>query len=187
MIGRNCRCLSMVSIVLLSNCIGFGQVERQVQPAYATDLPAQLSAPREMALRLRLTAWGNHERYVEDVRAALAEHGFRESSSDSTPDLLEVVLEESGTTPGMLRFLNLLATLASGTLIPFYNQVNYHLSFRHFRNGQLLSACRYGVRNHEAISILGLPLAPFQWSTIALSGALQEAVAAYAQDCGAAR
>jgi hypothetical protein len=133
------------------------------------------------AIALRLTAWGNHERYVDDIRERLRLRGYR--LRDAAPDTLEIVLEESGTTHGFLRFLNLIATIGTGTLLPFYNQVNYHLTYRHFRDGVLQSACRYELRNNEFVSALLIPLAPFRWPTSVLAETFERTVDAYAYGC----
>ena len=79
----------------------------------------------------------------------------------------------------------MIATVASGTLVPFYNQVNYRLAFRHFRGGELQSVCRYELRNNEFFGALMIPLAPFRWPTSILNATLLETVNAYADGCRA--
>lgn len=146
--------------------------------------PGAIEPGQVSAIALRFTAWGNHQRYIPDLRERLQLRGYRLRQPDGDiPDTLEVVLEESETTPGGLRLLNFFATIASGTLVPFYNQVNYRLTYRHFRGGVLRSACRYELRNNEFLSVLAIPLAPFYWSTSVLAETLERTVDAYAYGC----
>lgn len=181
---------------LAMNCASYGNAEL-AGPQVSQELIKIRQNPKDRSERIkaqsaiepgqvaavvpRFTAWGYHERYLEGMRDRLQLRGYRLRSEG--PDLLEIVLEESGSTPGGLKFLNFIATIVSGTLIPYHNQVNYHLTYRHFRNGELRSTCRYELRNNEFVGALMIPLIPFRWPTSVLSEILTRTVDAYSYGC----
>ena len=201
-----CRAFAVIFVctILTGNCVGFGEARVPVSDSGAefdADAPIESGAETNRAkipvstaqtnsaiepgqiseIAVRFTAWGNHERYIDGVRERLILRGYR--LRETSPALLEIVLEESGTTPGLSRLLNLVLTVGSGTLVPFYNQVNYRISFRYFRAGVLERTCGYELRNNEVIGVLFLPFAPFRWSTTTLAELLAESVDDYAYGC----
>ncbi len=131
--------------------------------------------------RLIFLGWGDQGRYVEPIRARLEQGGWK--FGPDAPVVLEVILEEKRSTNELLQLLNFIATAASGTAIPFYNQVNYRLRFRSLREGRLLDSCNYELRNHEYFSLLLLPVAPFYWSTSVLRNRLENATDAFTAGC----
>ncbi|MCR9140954.1 MAG: hypothetical protein NXI24_01680 [bacterium] len=179
-------CLITLPLAVGANCTSFASAEvGRIAVDSATDAgfadQAAVEPGQVQAVALRFTAWGNHERYVDGIRERLRQRGYR--LREKAPDTLELVLEESGTTPGFLRLVNFIATIATGTVLPFYNQVNYRLAFRHFRQGELQSVCRYELRNNELVGVLMIPFAPFRWPTSVLNATLIETVDAYAYGC----
>ncbi|EPG75415.1 hypothetical protein LEP1GSC058_1944 [Leptospira fainei serovar Hurstbridge str. BUT 6] len=157
-------------------CVGFGDLRNSERLNTDTD-----DSLVKRGLGLHFVAWSDQERYIPEIRSRLEKNGF--IFQNGTPTRLEVILEEGGTTRTILRILNLIATSATGSIFPFYNQVNYNIRFRVFESGRLTQSCSYDLRNNEFFGILLTPVALFRSSPSTLSDLIALSVDLYSRGC----
>ncbi|WP_010570143.1 hypothetical protein [Leptospira broomii] len=156
-------------------CVGFGDLRN------SGSLNTNPDRSVKHGLGLQFIAWSDQGRYIPEIRSRLEKNGFIFQNGTSTR--LEVILEEGGTTRAILRILNLIATSATGSIFPFYNQVNYSIHFRVFESGRLMNSCSYDLRNNEFFGILLTPLALFRSSPSSLSDIIAASVDLYSRGC----
>lgn len=140
------------------------------------------AVPQTHTLRVRIHVEGVDR--SEDVTAILnrlATHGALEDPT--APGLLTITVEELPSTPGGLRFLNLVATAVSGLVIPFYNQVNRSVEFRLYEGASVRCGTIGRTRNHEVIGLVSLPAMPFLWPLAKQSGLYLQSVDDFVHRC----
>lgn len=127
-------------------------------------------------VRMHFAGW-NH--FPED--RGLVEDTLRTKGivhADEADLLLEITLEQTHVTPGLQRLGNAILTIASFTLVPFFERYEYRLRFVVMDAGGVTLAEQYCIKNHIFTSLLALPLMPVYWPP----DARQEAVEASATD-----
>ncbi|MCE9499115.1 MAG: hypothetical protein K8R21_01150 [Leptospira sp.] len=156
--------LSCASIHIESNESGFQKKER-FSNSYA----------------VRFSGWKYQADTMKSVNEILLKNGIEiDFKSENS---IEIVLEELNSGSGALRTLNAIATILSRTIIPFYNRVDYRITYRIFIKEKLYSTCAYELTNREFFGILLLPLTPFLWPPSRQSDLILESVQKYTTEC----
>ena len=134
---------------------------------------------------LHFLGWTHHEAVRLLVARRFAPFGFsvQAPGAPSQSPVIEVILEEKDSTPGWIKIMNLIGTIASGTLLPFYNQVNQTLRFRLVDSGTPRTETQWQLRHNELFGVLLIPLAPFLWPTRSEEGALLKSTDRFISSC----
>jgi hypothetical protein len=113
------------------------------------------------SFQFRVIASEDHKELIGNVKEELIKKGLVIDSNSKF--ILELVIEEMDSGSGLLRFVNVLLTMATRTFIPYYNRVDYKLTYRVYELNELKSSSVFHLSNKEFFGILLLPLSPFLW------------------------
>lgn len=148
------NCAAFASTPVVKDTIGDGE---RVDTLGSLELIGFDSYPRlkeSLQTRFRLEKGRHQEAISEEAKLALKD----------TRSTHLFLLEKPKKHP-ILRIVNLVSTILTGLLIPFYNEVENTLELRYYSAGKLMNKCSYDLRTNEFIGLLALPFSPFYWSS----------------------
>ncbi|MCB1318171.1 MAG: hypothetical protein KDK27_19530 [Leptospiraceae bacterium] len=163
-------------LLVMLHCVSFADQPMEVtadHPDYIDKDYADSSIDLTGA-DLHLSGFG----FFEQDRAELSSHirkNFIQSDSNDSDLLLYVYLEEDRKNPGWIRFGNVIVSIFSLTLIPYYEHTTYRLGVRVSRRGVVITDCIVRTGQNEFVSVLLIPFAFFAWPDVQRRASFQSA------------
>ena len=160
--------LNLSLLFFFAGCAGFYNQPVTVEMQNSSLLPQEF--------RLQFTGFVFYQSELEIIKAELLNKGFAENKS--SPILLEVILEEKEVLYryGTLHFANFLASLISGSIIPYYTLTEHKLRFRISENEKELNLHTKILQLDQLRGISILPLTFFYWPSKAFEKSFRDSV-----------
>ncbi|HMV41257.1 MAG TPA: hypothetical protein PK079_05230 [Leptospiraceae bacterium] len=119
------------------------------------------------SIRLEFTGFYFYEKEKKLLKKEILESGFMEDSNSSL--LLEVILEEREHTYShrFLHFTNMVASLFTLGIIPFYTITEHSITYRYFEGKKEIAKTKQILRLDQFRGLSMLPLTFFFWPSSA--------------------
>jgi hypothetical protein len=160
--------LNLFLLFFFFRCAGFYNEPVSFETQNSSSMPFEF--------RLHFTGFAFYQNEIEIIKTELFKKGFAENKS--SPILLEVILEEKEVLYRyrVLHFVNFLASLISGSIIPYYTLTEHRLSFRVSEKDKELSFQSKILQLDQLRGISILPLTYFYWPSKAFEKSFRDSV-----------
>ena len=148
-----------ILILLFFQCAGFynkpEKLENTVQKNFST------------SVRIEFTGFGFYEKELNLLKAEILKSGFKENNN--SPLLLEILLEEKEVTYNykFLHVLNMVTSIFSASLIPYYTITQHKITYRFSENNKSLGSYSLILKLDQLRGLSVLPLTYFFWPSSA--------------------
>lgn len=148
-----------ISFVFYFNCAGFYNKPQNIE----NTIQKNISKP----VRIEFTGFGFYEKELKLLKREILNSGVQESAS--SPMLLEILLEEKEVTYKyeFLHTLNMIASLLSGSIIPYYTVTQHTITYRFSENNSSLGSYSELLELDQLRGISLLPITYFFWPSSA--------------------